>query len=507
MEPVTDPALLAQLEAAHSGGAGAVTDPDLIKQLEAAHAVNLAGSAKSVATGLGKGAAYVMGLPGDLGRGVDWLFDKVAGPATPEQQAQLNALRPPSSATLINAADKAGIVHHAQNGTEQSIENVASFIPASLGGPEALVANAIKRGLIPGLASEGARKTFEGTPLEVPAAIAGSLVSMGPKRIPVASAEDVTQAGANAFDAFRQMPFSVNGKSMDDFARSTLGDFGRNRGFTARTAPDTTDLLSGYLGGNPSRTVTSNNIDELRQLLRDVQTKGGTGPRDREAAGAALMGLKDRINSFQPADVVSGDLRAAQSMWNQAHANTTAGLAAKTFDAIDAKAVDQAQGVNSGLNAGNKLRSAYANALNDYKKTRGLRDSEVEQLQKIVNGTLTGNATRFIANTLGGGGGIGGLIASRIIGGLAGGGAGAEVGGGTGSGIGAGIGTFLLANMMRRGYNRSVMNQSARLSEAIRSRSPLGQMSIPALGPHVSPGIQRLVNMAHAIQIAHGNQD
>lgn len=467
--------------------------------------ITAGGLVKSAGTGLVRGAEYLAGLPGDLGKGVDWLFDKVGGPATPEQQAQLNALRPPSSSDVINAETKlTGGLHTAGNRAERATENIASFIPASLGGPEAIAANVLKRGVLPGAVSEAAGQATEGTPLELPARMIGALVQKGAARPNIASSEDIIKAGADGFDAFRQTPFAVKPGAMNDYANSTLQDFGTNRGFTPRTARDTTGLLNEYANRSASA-VTSNDIDQLRQELRNVQVTGGGGMRDKEAAGAAISALHDRMNSFHPSDVVAGNLNDAASTWNAAHGNYAAGMSAKTFEDIATKATDKASAQNSGLNSGNKVRDAFATAVNDARKTRGLSDAEVAQLQKTVDGTYVGNTKRYIANTLGGGGGIGGLVAGRIIGGLAGAGAGAAVDGGRGSIEGGTLGAMLLANLLRRSYNRSVTNQANTLSESIRSRSPLAMSQATPVGPHVTPGVQRILNMSRAIGIAHGN--
>lgn len=467
--------------------------------------VTAGGVAKSAGTGLVRGVEGLAGLPGDLGKGVDWLMDKVAGPATPEQQAQLSALRPPSSSDIINAETKVtGGLHTAGNRTERAVENVSSFIPASLGGPESLVANILKRGILPGAASEAAGQATEGTAAEPFARLAGALVQKGAARPALLDSEATLQAGRDGFDSFRQTPFAVKPGAMNDYANDTLKDFGTNRGFGPRTASETNRLLDEYASRNASA-VTSNDIDQLRQELRNVQTTGGGGMRDREAAGAAISALHDRMNSFKPTDVVAGNLGDAVSTWNNAHGNYAAGMGAKSFEDIAKKATDSASAANSGLNSGNKIRAAFSSAVNDARKTRGLSDAEVAALQKTVDGTFAGNTKRYLANTLGGGGGIGGLVAGRIIGGLAGAGAGASADGGRGALEGGTVGAMLLANLLRRSYNKSVTGQASNLSQSILSRSPLAMSQAKQPSISVSPGIQRILNMSHAMTLSHGN--
>jgi hypothetical protein len=474
--------------------------------LDGSAPVTAGGLAKAAGTGVVRGVEGLAGLPGDVGSGVDFLIDKAYGAEHPYiRDALKTAFRAavpfvgtPNSKQITDAETAVtGGLHQAGNKAEQITENVASFLPGAVGGPETLAANVIKRGLVPGLVSEALGQATEGTAAEPYARMAGALVAPGVKRAPVVSSEDLINAGGNSFNAVRDTPFTVEGSATKRFANNVVQDFAdRNFDLTPDGSMGATSrVLSDF--GNKSLT-TGQDYDALVKRLRLV----GDSP-----ANEAVGRLHDHVQGLSPGDVFAGDLGGFKNNWNNAYGNYAAGKAADTFESIAKKATDQASSANSGLNSGNKLRAAFTGAVNDAKKTRGLTDAEVAQMQKIVDGTAIGNAKRYVANTLGGGGGIGGLVAGRIVGGLAGAGAGYEADGGRGAveGGALGVSSMLLANLLRRSYNRSVTNQAARLSEMIRARSPMALAAAPAPSVSVSPGVQRLLNMSHALQLAHGS--
>jgi hypothetical protein len=140
-----------------------------------------AGYAEAAGTGLERGALAVVGMPGDIGAGVDWAMNKLTG-ATPEQQAQAaqyDTLRPPTSQQLTNTAQAAGVpFHQPQNTGERYAETISSFIPGSLIGPGGL-ASKIGSAVAGGAASEKAGEMTQGTALEPYARFGGAVLGGG----------------------------------------------------------------------------------------------------------------------------------------------------------------------------------------------------------------------------------------------------------------------------------------------------------------------------------------
>lgn len=504
MTPVTDPALLAQLNG--SSTLSPVTDPDILSQLDP-QPVTAVGSAKAIGTGLGAvGVGGLLGLPGDAAAAGDWALGKAgAGQTTRDvfkQSLPLGLGSMPTSQSIYDLLDRIGLVHKAQNPTEQHLENVASFVPQALGGPESLIKNALVRGVLPGVVSDAAGTAAEGTAAELPMRLIGALAAPSGRKSLLKAAEAATpegdallQSGRDGFDTFRQTPFAVTPQSMDSWAQSTLRDFGTRRGFTDRTAPQTTSLLNEYVGRNASA-VTSNEMDELRTLLRGVQDTGAG--RDKDAAGAAIAALNDRIGSFTQRDTVAGSALHAKQTWADANGDYAAGMRARTIDEAAQKASDAAAAANSGKNAGNKYRSTFASIINSKKGMYGFTDAEENAARAMVRGTFIQNRLRGVGNRLGGGGGI----SSTMLAGLGGVGGGAAGGyEGAGEGTMGGIALAALGALSRNRYNASVARNVAAVSQMVRQRSPMAATMAQPAAQSIPNWAQRILMMHAASQV------
>lgn len=419
--------------------------------------VTAPGVAKSVGAGLLEGASSLAGLPGDLSKGVDWLFDKATGPITdPEAKAALERARsmgPPTSAAISHVADSAGLIHKPDNSTERHVQNITSFIPASLGGPEALAVNMLKRGVLPGAVSEAAGTAAQGTPLEIPARLAGALVSTsGIKSAVGPTSEQLLSQGSQGFKDFRTAGFTVDPNKVDQWSKTTAAYLQHpERNFTSRTAPETNRILEGLQGG--SMPVTAAQLDEAKTLLKGVQSSGGL--HDPTAASVALSKLDELIGSTPGA-----------KLWQDAKGNYAAGKRAEAIADAATAAQLSADAANSGHNTGNATRQSFKRVLLS-DSSRGFNAAELAQVEKIVRGTTPGNIMRSASNALGGGGGIGQGVA-MAAGGVAG--SQSEMPGGFAEGA---LMPLIAGTLLRRAANASVSRQVGKLDQMVRERSPM----------------------------------
>ncbi|MGY3527286.1 hypothetical protein [Bradyrhizobium sp. USDA 4452] len=280
--PVTDPALLAQLNG--SLEPKPVTDPALLEQLNAGHtpgdiAVDVA---KSGGIGAIKGGIGLVGAAGDLrnaaSASVDWAAGKLGlDPSTIKHGAETLANMTPVGSVLTRAPSS----HDIQSGIEgvtgefykpkttagEYAQTAGEFLPAMIGGPESLASRAVTRVALPAIASETAGQITKGTEVEPWARTAAALLS------PVAT--------STARRAITPLPATAE--------RTALANALRGEGV---------DLTAGQATGNKP-------LMWLESALGDIPGSGGAAARMQEAQGqqftaAALRRAGENANRATP---------------------------------------------------------------------------------------------------------------------------------------------------------------------------------------------------------------
>jgi hypothetical protein len=198
------------------------------------------------------------------------------------------------------------------------------------------------------------------------------------------------------------------------------------------------------------------NIDSARRRLGAVIEQGGN---DGRAAYMVKKKLDDWMGSMSQGDSLAGDVSAAQGRMQEGRGNYAAAKLSENLDKRLADAELQTAGTNSGLNLQNKL---YQKAREFLKSpdSRGLSAEHRQMVEDFARGSATEKGARYVGNLLGGGGGLG-AIASGSFGGMI-----------------AGAPGFALP-VIGYGMNRLgavlTARHAERLSEIIRSESPLGR--------------------------------
>jgi hypothetical protein len=453
--------------------------------------------AKGAVRGLATGAEGLAGLPGDLESAVKWGLDKIL-PLPPDAQTG-GLIPPPPTTSQIDSVIGASKLPDPQTQWGQRAQSVASFLPGAVAGPESLAKNLVQAGAA-GAASEAAGEANKGTSLELPARVLGAMVapsSLGKVGAALPTTEQLVAAGSKGFNDFRGLPFAVRDGVMNDWAKQTLNDFATDdRGFRSQLTPQTTSLLQDYASRNGA--TWADDLDVLKEQLKDVANNGSL--RDPLAANAALSSLNGRIsgaNQFTPAETLLGDPDEAAQTWSNANANYAAGMRSQAVnDALNTASVN-ADAANSGANIGNATRQQFKKFLVNDAAARGFSPDELAQANRVVRGTIPGNALRAVSNALGGGGGI---MQGLAVG--AGGYLGSQSGEPGGTAAGAVL-PMILGVLARRGANASVLRQATTLDQMTRLRSPLAQAA-GAINPTSLQGlafVRRLLNWRAAIKV------
>lgn len=282
---------------------------------------------------------------------------------------------------------------------------------------------------------------------------------------PVPTADDLfTEAGRN-FDTMRESGVDYASDAVKNMAAATRARL-EQEGFDAEVAGKTHSILE-KLSNPPEGSVANiKGLHSARKTFGKI-AQNYTDPTDQAAASQAIRGLDEFIGADDPAAVVAGTASDAARALKAGNANYAAASRSDALTGIERAADLRASAANSGANTGNAIRQRVASALLKPKDTAGYSPEEIAALEKIVTGTPTQNATRYIGNLLGGGGGLGQMLTTAV-----GAGAGASAGGGVGAAIGAAapiaVGTTskALSNLLTRKALRSA-------DEAVRARSPL----------------------------------
>lgn len=135
---------------------------------------------KSAASGVARGVAGLIGLPGDVKQGVGWLVGNaprlVGGSAVQRPNTLDENLALPTSQQATGVIDRAvGGLHKPETMAGEYAQTVGEFLPAAAGG----LGNMVRYGVVPALASETAGQLTKGTDLEGGARFAGALLGGG----------------------------------------------------------------------------------------------------------------------------------------------------------------------------------------------------------------------------------------------------------------------------------------------------------------------------------------
>jgi hypothetical protein len=467
---------------------------------------------RSAGSGLAKGFVGAPGFPGDLAnlgsKAVDWAAGQMMSPqqfaAYQADQAKRSNPLPTSSDIVKRVEQGIGKFYQPQTTPGRFAQTAGEFAgnPLNYVGPGGLVGKA-GTAVAAGLASEGAGQAAEAldlpdgaqTAARVIGGLAGARTGRGiteaaaERRIP--TMDDLHQVSQGHFNAAEGMGVEIHPAHVAGLADTIESDL-INSGLRRSRAPETFNAVA-RLRDPVGPTATISDIEAVRKDLGMNLKAHPTNPlglTEARASGRAIDAIEDYyanlgrnpavVNNAHLADRVAGELTAARGDW-------AAMRKAQELDTAGYKAGNRASSSNSGGNVDNATRQNIAAFLNrntimvgGQRRLPGYTDAEFQQMQRVVDGTVTGNRARTISRLLPQHGLGGGLNAS--IGGAAAFGAG---GGLPGAAIGTVVGP-LVGGAAKLGSNRSVDNQINQLDRMVRANSATGRargVGGPAMPP------------------------
>jgi hypothetical protein len=423
----------------------------------------------------------------------------VAGPTGEEQgpQAPHPAVRP--LASLGGNYEQAR--HEAQDLMTSGIVDLASPTGGDLLGSAGAALKGVGKLGLGGLSYitspiSGAVRSIVGTPgeeaLGIPREISEPLASLAipiPSRIPMPrmarTAEKAEIPAARSIDELKSSYVAARKSPEVAAAKIKPEATARNAEITTaelekdwldpELAPKTHYILKKLQTPPEGSSTTMANVDSARRLLGRLAGKG-----DEEAAAAQIAKgkLDEWVGGLSDADALSGSPTAAHGILQAGRADYSTAKLAEALDSKLTKAELQASGTYSGLNQQNAIKQKVTQFLNS-DESRSLNTTERAAAEAVVNGTAPEKVVRFVANLLGGGGGMGTLASGAAGHALAGPGG-------------------LLAPLAGFGLNRlgaaMTRKQADRLSEMIRSR--------PQLGKQIAGPVEEFSKAAEAAEIS-----
>lgn len=340
--------------------------------------------AASGAVGLGRGLMALVGLPGTASD----LFDRGMSKITGLPQLPPNPLSGQMLQADLDRLTGGASAYQPQSTAGEYARAVGEFIPGAML-PGATVGNALRYGVIPGLASEAAGQATEGTQFMgvnvEPWARAGAGIGAGllaaPRRVmPTGTLDDLrSQAGAIYDQADQAAPMPRTGLlapvsgAIDDAQRLGMDDMLTPQ--ASRVANNLTDAAT-----DPAANVSFRELEILRR--QSGIPAGNIADRAEAAIGTRfIQSIDEFIDGASPA--LAEKLTAARDMWARLRRS-------EAIDTAMVRAADSATGYENGL------RTQFRAILNSPAKLRGFQPAEIAAIRAVVRGTPAGNLFRLI---------------------------------------------------------------------------------------------------------------
>lgn len=430
--PVTDPALLAQLNA---GAKTPVSDPALLAQLNGDDGFRLSDA--------------ITDIPAEIGRTFSSNLETFKEGGNRASKGPIEGLVSTGKAALAVP----GMIASPVTGTLRSL----------VGHPFAYVQHKLGEVINPEVeAKADPQKRYE----EAASAVDTALLAARPgvKSVPKAPAPTVAElkaASRAGYNSPEVAAVEVSPKPVSDLSTRIETDLA-TKGFRDRpnqgkpVFEEIRDLV-------PPSGVASVRVADLhsaRKALGEIAKEVDSVGKPTSNAAAATIAkahLDDFLPNISQADVLAGDAVRASEIMKEADANWRAAKKAEQVDLQLTRAERQAAKSGMGGNIENSMRQKIATILDNPKRTIGFTAAEKQAMEDIVRGTKTRNALRA-AGKLGVDGGLSLLLNT-----------GAAIGSG-----GATIPVTIAGTIARVLGQRATSKAGAALSEMIRSNSPVG---------------------------------
>lgn len=315
------------------------------------------------------------------------------------------------------------------------------------------------------------------------------------------SAEALRQAADQGYDAARALGVEYAPSAVQQMAGQVRAGL-EEKGIIGELVPKTYSIL-GKLENPPSGAVSSpfTSVEAARRAAGHAAKDFGN-PTEQLAARHLQRGIDGFLEATDPGSVVAGAPfaeRLAQTV-KDARANHAAAARSGTISKIADDVDLRSAAAHSGLNRDNTTRQKLASLLQSQKRSAGFDDAEIAAIEGAVEGTPTRNTLRYIANLLGGGGGLGSVVSGGTSG------AAASMVGGPAMGAAVGAAVPAIGLGMRVAANKLASRELGNIDAMTRMRSPLF-LQMERQAPMISdnPAAQEaLIRALYASQIQSG---
>lgn len=297
-------------------------------------------------------------------------------------------------------------------------------------------------------------------------AIPGILRASEQAPVAVPTAEALKAAGDEGYKQMRNMGVDYDANAVKTLAETLRAGLDE-KGFIPEVSPKTSAVLDKLANPPEGSVAPLSGLESARQSFTKIG-QDFLNPQDRTSAKIVREGIDKFIQNADPESVVAGPAAEAGQVLRDARANTAAFKRSADLSKATYAADLSASAANSGQNFGNALRQKAKSILLSDKAKSGFNAEELDALESVVRGTPTANATRFVGNLLGGGGGLGSVVTS---------GAGGMAGIASGSPALAALGAFTPAlGFASKKVSNALTEGGLRVvDEMTRARSPLYQ--------------------------------
>lgn len=286
----------------------------------------LADAAKNAPSALARGVAGVIGLPGDIGRGMRWASDKArqAMLGVPSDREYVETGRPraakesgvpqlvpdlPESRDVTRQIEKVtGPLYEPKTRLGKYTGTVLEFVPGAIG-PGNIAGNLARYAVAPGLASEAAGHATEGTAAEPYARFAGGLAGLGAARM----AMNPDAGGQAVSRALRDIPraqIEEAGRLMQDArvrgieltwpeAIDQVTDGATSLGNMQRVVEGSqrgSEVMRPFMAQRPQQ-VERAFANQMGDVIPVQMAPSQIGPRASEAATGILNRIRQSINT------------------------------------------------------------------------------------------------------------------------------------------------------------------------------------------------------------------
>lgn len=366
---------------------------------------------KSAGIGLVEGAIGLAGLPGDARKMASSATSFIgnalgADPSTIDGiKSAASAVAPgifsgPTSADIQSGIEGVtGKFYEPQTTVGEFARTAGQFAPGIIGGPGGAGAKLLSRVAAPALASEGAGQLTKGTGLEPFARFGGAVLGgagaaklANPAALTAPTATEIKGASRMAYKHPEVKALEIDPKSMAKAADDITAHL-NSEGFRPIGAPGTYNILQ-ELKSPVGATARIEDITSVKSALSKIASTPGA---EGAAAKTAISRIDKYLANLAQPDLLAGDAARATKILKQAGGDWRSGSSLQTVNEALEKAQRQASRSHSGTNIDNATRQKFSSILDNPKRAKFFTTEEKAQMQKIVDGTFTGNLARKVA--------------------------------------------------------------------------------------------------------------